>query len=247
MACIRTDSSHWPKGRIPYEINSTDFPPGSSERTSVVSAITVWNDQTLLQLLPRGTEADFIEFVLASNSCSSPVGMQGGRQEVGCAVGAGWGTWSVVHEIGHAFGLWHEHTRLDRDNWVTVHWGNVKSGKEHNFQVDPSDRRDVCQYDYDSLMHYGRYGFAVDESKPTLTPTLQFVQIGQRDHLSVFDKKAVLFLHGTFSLRTELQNDGVSPEAGVAQVLPNGGSVREWIVCRTKQIEKIYATGGGGF
>jgi hypothetical protein len=39
-------------------------------------------------------------------------------------------TAATVHEIGHALGLRHEHTRCDRDDFVRVYWYTVKEGKE---------------------------------------------------------------------------------------------------------------------
>lgn len=73
----------------------------------------------------------------------------------------------VLHEIGHAIGLTHEHSRYDRDETVTVHWENIQPEykrwyeKEWNaYTGDP--------YDYKSLMHYSAYEFAKG-GKPTMT------------------------------------------------------------------------------
>ena len=35
----------------------------------------------------------------------------------------------VVHELGHVVGFWHEHTRPDRDDWVTIFRDNIMVGK----------------------------------------------------------------------------------------------------------------------
>ena len=37
---------------------------------------------------------------------------------------------TVIHELGHALGMNHEQSRPDRDQYVTVHWNNVRPGKE---------------------------------------------------------------------------------------------------------------------
>lgn len=61
------------------------------------------------------------------SSCASYVGFIGGEQEVfvgpRCALG------NIVHEILHALGFHHEHTRTDRGQYITVLSQNIMNGK----------------------------------------------------------------------------------------------------------------------
>ena len=62
----------------------------------------------------------------------------------------------VAHELGHALGLFHEHQRPDRDDFISVVRENIKTGQESNFSpVNPTfiDYLGV-PYDLTSDMHY---------------------------------------------------------------------------------------------
>jgi len=64
------------------------------------------------------------------------------------------GIGTIIHEIGHALGLQHEHKRPDRDQFVIVNPENSDVGA-HNFEI--LEEEDVFisgRYDYSSVMHY---------------------------------------------------------------------------------------------
>ena len=128
-------------------------------------------------------------------ACGSRVGRQGGQQSINCDLDSGrFKTGNIIHEIGHAIGLWHEHTREDRDSFITVDWDNIIEERKGNFERHVGDGTDIGQYDYGSIMHYGRRGFAIDTTKNTITPPTG-VSIGQRNGLSNEDIDSVNSLY----------------------------------------------------
>ncbi|GEM48477.1 M12 family metallopeptidase [Deinococcus cellulosilyticus] len=153
----------WPSARIPYVFASN---VSSTVRSHVQSAINTYNTYTKVRIVPRASERNYVR-VIVDNGCYSYVGRIGGAQSLSLSTG-GCGVAGAIHEFGHALGLWHEQSRKDRDQYVTIVWANIKSGTEHNFQIE-SNSRAVGAYDFDSIMHYPAYAFSTN-GKATIVP-----------------------------------------------------------------------------
>ena len=102
----------WTNGIVPYEIDGA-----LPNQARVTGAIAMVEEATAgIDLVPRSGEADFIRFT-TGDGCASPIGRQGGQQNIilddDCSTG------NAAHEIIHSLGLFHEHTRCDRDDFVT--------------------------------------------------------------------------------------------------------------------------------
>lgn len=174
---VAKDSQRWTNSTMPYVIGS-GF--SSTQITRINNAIANVNANTNLCVVPRAGEANYVKFV-TSSGCASSVGMVGGKQNISLASGCSTG--NTIHEILHASGVWHEQSREDRNNHITINTANIEAGKEHNFNQRISGSSDYGAYDYGSIMHYGNYAFS-SNGQPTITTIPSGIPIGQRSGLS---------------------------------------------------------------
>ena len=61
----------------------------------------------------------------------------------------------------HAIGFWHEHSREDRDEHVTIDFNNIRTNKTFNFEKkNHLVAQLIGEYDLCSIMHYSQTAFS---------------------------------------------------------------------------------------
>ncbi len=155
--------------QVPYVVSAS---LSAEAKKAVNIAIDRWKVAMNINFVARSTQADYISFEPGSG-CSSALGKVGGKQVIQLA--AACFSTGAVHELGHALGAFHEHTRTDRDNYVTINSANVQSGKIHNFNKYnlTYTGTDNGTYDFRSIMHYDSYSFSTDTTGTTKPTILQ--------------------------------------------------------------------------
>jgi hypothetical protein len=161
----------WPNGIIPVR-----FDPSIDDamKQTIAAAMVDWMTKTGLTLFvdTASSAKDYVLFQAGTGGCNSGFGYYPGVNIVNLSVGCN-RLDTAVHEIGHRIGLYHEHTRPDRDQYLRVVDANISG---HQDQFTPrawGDGAMPTAFDFDSVMLYNSFttdtSFAKDTSKPVMT------------------------------------------------------------------------------
>ncbi|KAM3873290.1 meprin A subunit beta-like [Diretmus argenteus] len=155
----------------------------------ILQAFEHFRLKSCIDFKPRDSEEHYISF-RKDKGCSSYVSriIKGGQI---VSIGEKCNRLGTIeHELFHALGFWHEQSRYDRDDHVTIFWENISDEYKSNFKKFPSSAVTTfdAPYDYASVMHYGKTEFSKNLGLTigTKTPEYQDV-IGQRMEMSITD------------------------------------------------------------
>ena len=203
----------WPKvsgvATVYYIIDPNSDPQATP---TINAAITQFNSDfpnviQWVQWNPQNPQSpNYVDINLSGNdfsgSCEAAEGYEGipAQPMTGsflCAEG------TILHEMGHVIGLWHEQSRSDRDNYISVNYQNIIKGSRFNFDIVQDDAQNLTLYDYASLMQYPAFSFIRNggpgiETIPAGMPLGSFdgIPVPQVIDYSTGDKEGIERLYG---------------------------------------------------
>jgi hypothetical protein len=201
----------WPNGVLPLVFDAT---VSAGLRARVLGSCRTWEAGSNVRCVEHTAEERYVVVsAVEDEGCSASVGRPRRRNGTMNLADGCWRSDDspLLHELGHAFGLFHEHQRVDRDDYVTIDLSNVLEGHESNFDKLPTTTL-ITPYDFDSLMHYEDRTFARDPSRRVIEPRPEFAAQARRMGLatqpSVLDRQALALVYnagGATTLRFDTQ------------------------------------------
>ncbi|KAJ7365624.1 hypothetical protein OS493_002332 [Desmophyllum pertusum] len=137
---------------------------------NVQKAINEFHSKTCVRFVRYSGQKNYILFA-NDKGCSSKVGKryaETGSQKVSIGDGCNF-SGTIIHELMHTLGFFHEQSRGDRDKYVKINWENILEGFSDQFDKFSWKTIDDLgvSYDYQSIMHYDRMAFTKN-GKPTI-------------------------------------------------------------------------------
>nr|XP_039270786.1 astacin-like metalloendopeptidase [Styela clava] len=176
--------------KIPYTIDET---LGESKQ-AIQKAISEYKEKTCIDFVPRNSEENYVTFQ-SGVGCWSRVGMIGGQQDV--AVGKNCKSAGIImHELMHSIGFEHEHTRPDRDAFITIDMNRVDQKYLLNFAKILDPVKNLGRpYDMGSVTHYGSKAWSISPDEYSFVKKDGTPIKGQRKSLSTEDVKEINALY----------------------------------------------------
>ena len=120
---IKDPNKKWLNRTIPFLI-SESF--SAQNKSLIKRALTVFSKTCVKFESKTPKDSDYV-YITDGQGCNSPVGRQKGRQNSTLGEGC-LNSNTIIHELMHSIGFFHEHQRYDRDKYLIIHKENIKRG-----------------------------------------------------------------------------------------------------------------------
>ncbi|XP_073424454.1 astacin-like metalloendopeptidase isoform X4 [Dendrobates tinctorius] len=226
----KCNTCKWPKNAngivpVPYTISSQY---SASEVTLINEALKEFETMTCVQFVNRVSETDYLS-IESGVGCWSYIGRILGKQTVSLSSPSCMVYGVIQHEAMHNIGFFHEHTRMDRDNYIDILWQNMDQAYYGNFNSADGNTFSI-PYDYASVMHYNNYAYSKDNILRTIVPKPDpSVPIGQRSGMSSLDVMKINANYGCNLCREKLVTTSGSL-SGNSSMANQGGGNCLWLI-----------------
>jgi len=254
-AGILGEYSRWPGGVVPAEIDASAVPLA----VQIAQARAAWSTATkdgagnpLITFPARIGAESYVRFVVDNSipgSGSSFLGRQSGDNTIKLRSNAT--TATVIHEIGHALGLFHEHQRSDRNNAMIV-WDGTNG---HENRIAAAFKNDLKKFDkpgiglgpidFTSIMMYPSSSNACSKS-PCLTTLNGTGTWNQSSTISAGDVDGLRRMYLMLASSVATFQDGPTPLKNVALVIPQNTTPKtRTLAMRPADKHLMYYPGNG--
>ena len=153
---VTQSSSLWPNRTLKYVI---DPATSTKRRQWILTAMKNWTNATgfkFSDVSKSSNRQDYVYIAYGTIGNNSYVGRISGGQGLNLQDD---GVGVIVHELGHALGMYHEQTRSDRDKYIKIKWNNIQEAwQPQYFQYASADNfitnAPKTNFDYRSIMLY---------------------------------------------------------------------------------------------
>ncbi|HEX5054937.1 MAG TPA: GEVED domain-containing protein [Gammaproteobacteria bacterium] len=242
----------WPNALIPYQLDPS---LSVAARDKVVRAIQEYHLRTGVRFVKRTPEnaAMFPNYKVimldptATYNNAGSIGVANGATIVRLTPtvepppvngGLDFGLRTIIHELGHVAGLYHENSRLDMWDYFTIDWSLVIDPQCPNQRETNLIGTPVGPYDYFSVMDAlppfcarNELGGPSLEYLDPVDPTVSWQDLrGRMDNvLSAGDVAAIESIYGPKPLPLDLDSSQLAPfagqDTGIAEILNDGASL----------------------
>ncbi|CAF0978559.1 unnamed protein product [Rotaria sp. Silwood1] len=197
-AASRPSWQRWPSGIIPYYMTSLISVNHSRlilDAMRRMEELTSVGNQLCIQFRPKTISDKIFITITNGTGCSAHVGylqnytLNRTVTLMHTPTATCMRTGIIQHELLHILGFYHEQSRPDRDDYVSIEWNNIINGTQFNFAKYSLSDIDtlMTSYDYGSVMHYQANAFS-SNGLPTIRATKNVSAVlGQRLGMSPID------------------------------------------------------------